>query len=211
MWTTGAKTAAYGLLLARTDWDVPKHRGLTYFVLPMQQDGVDVRPIKQMNLHASFNEVFISDARIPRRQRRRRGRVTAGASRSRPSRYERAGIGRIFTPASAESQGRTAREAAEEAAAYLKTYVWYPQRMGRPDLVIPHAKAAGKTDDTRIRQRIAVHPDARRASRSGRSNAHAPRARRATPGPEGSIGKLADVAHRAGVCGGARARSAARR
>jgi len=65
VWNTSAHHADFGMLLARTNWDVPKHRGITYFVLPMHQPGVEVRPLKQMNGHASFNEVFLSDARIP--------------------------------------------------------------------------------------------------------------------------------------------------
>jgi alkylation response protein AidB-like acyl-CoA dehydrogenase len=65
VWTSGAREATHGLLAARTNWDVPKRRGITYFLLPMQQDGVEVRPIKQMTGHASFNEVFMSNARVP--------------------------------------------------------------------------------------------------------------------------------------------------
>jgi alkylation response protein AidB-like acyl-CoA dehydrogenase len=64
VWNTSAHHADYGLLVARTDWDVPKHRGLTYFVLPMRQPGVEVRPLRQANGHTSFNEVFLDDARI---------------------------------------------------------------------------------------------------------------------------------------------------
>jgi alkylation response protein AidB-like acyl-CoA dehydrogenase len=65
VWNTSAHHADYGLLLARTDPDVPKHHGLTYFVLPMRQPGVEVRPLRQANGHASFNEVFLDQARIP--------------------------------------------------------------------------------------------------------------------------------------------------
>ena len=65
VWNTSAHHADYGMLLARTDWDVPKHQGISYFVLPMDQPGVEVRPILQMNRHSSFNEVFLTDARIP--------------------------------------------------------------------------------------------------------------------------------------------------
>ena len=57
----------YGLLLARTDWDVPKHEGITYFVIEMHQPGVVVHPLRQMNGHASFNQVFFTDARVPGR------------------------------------------------------------------------------------------------------------------------------------------------
>jgi alkylation response protein AidB-like acyl-CoA dehydrogenase len=65
LWSTSAHHADLGLLLARTDPDVPKHRGISYFVLPMHQPGVEVRPVHQMNEHSSFNEVFLSDARVP--------------------------------------------------------------------------------------------------------------------------------------------------
>ena len=65
VWNTSAHHAEYGMLLARTDWDVPKHKGISYFALPMHQPGVEVRPLRQMNRHASFNEVFLTDARVP--------------------------------------------------------------------------------------------------------------------------------------------------
>src|SRR4051794_41836770 len=53
------------MLLARTNADVPKHRGLTYFLMDMEQDGVDVRPLVQITGEAEFNELFIEEARIP--------------------------------------------------------------------------------------------------------------------------------------------------
>jgi alkylation response protein AidB-like acyl-CoA dehydrogenase len=65
VWTSGAKQATHGLLAARTNWDVPKRRGITYFLLPMRQDGVEVRPIRQMTGQANFNEVFFTNARVP--------------------------------------------------------------------------------------------------------------------------------------------------
>ena len=52
------------MLLARANWDVPKHKGLAYFVLDMKQPGVQVHPLKQMNGHASFNQVFFTDAMV---------------------------------------------------------------------------------------------------------------------------------------------------
>jgi alkylation response protein AidB-like acyl-CoA dehydrogenase len=65
VWTSGGHTAEYGLLLARTDWDVPKHQGVSYFVFPMRQPGVEVRPIKMITGESHFNEVFLDDARTP--------------------------------------------------------------------------------------------------------------------------------------------------
>ncbi|AFM18487.1 acyl-CoA dehydrogenase [Mycolicibacterium chubuense NBB4] len=64
VWTSGAQTADYALLLARTDWDVPKHKGLSLFVLPMKQPGIEVRPLVQITGESHFNEVFISDAEV---------------------------------------------------------------------------------------------------------------------------------------------------
>jgi alkylation response protein AidB-like acyl-CoA dehydrogenase len=65
VWTSGAQRADYGMLVARTDWDVPKHRGLSFFFFPMKQSGVQIRPIKQITGEAHFNEVFIDQARVP--------------------------------------------------------------------------------------------------------------------------------------------------
>lgn len=65
VWTSLAHRARWGLLLARTDPDVPKHKGLTYFVIDMHGEGVETRPLRQMTGHAEFNEVYFNDARIP--------------------------------------------------------------------------------------------------------------------------------------------------
>ena len=65
VWTSGAHLADIGLLLARTDPEKPKHRGLTMFVVDMRAKGVDVRPLRQMTGGASFNEVFFSEVRVP--------------------------------------------------------------------------------------------------------------------------------------------------
>src|SRR3546814_12675419 len=65
VWTSGAHIARYGILIARTDPSVPKHAGLSYFVIDMDQPGIEVRPIRAMTGRAIFNEVFLSDARVP--------------------------------------------------------------------------------------------------------------------------------------------------
>jgi alkylation response protein AidB-like acyl-CoA dehydrogenase len=64
VWTSGAQYADRGMLLARTDPDLPKHQGLTYFVIDLDQPGVEVRPLHQMNGAHGFNEVFFTDARV---------------------------------------------------------------------------------------------------------------------------------------------------
>jgi alkylation response protein AidB-like acyl-CoA dehydrogenase len=64
VWTTNAQFASYGLLLARTDADVPKHKGLTMFIVPMDGDGVTVRGLRQISGEAEFNEVFFDDLRL---------------------------------------------------------------------------------------------------------------------------------------------------
>ncbi len=69
IWTSGAHYSNYGILVVRTDPDVPKHKGLTYFFLDMKSPGVEIRPIKQISGGANFNEVFFNDVRIPDEQR----------------------------------------------------------------------------------------------------------------------------------------------
>jgi alkylation response protein AidB-like acyl-CoA dehydrogenase len=189
VWNTSAHHADFGLLLARTDRHVPKHRGLTYFALPMRQPGVEVRPLRQMNFHASFNEVFLTGARLPAANVV--GQVGAGwAVALTTLAYERR-FGAMRPPGYDPRAGRALDEARAESDAHFAVYSWYPQRAGRPDLVIEHARAAGVAGDPVIRQAIARLVTLQRTSAWTAARAQQARAGGARPGAEGSLGKLA--------------------
>jgi len=65
IWTTGAQVSQWGALLARTDPSAPKHQGITYFLLDMKSEGVEVKPLRELTGHAMFNTVFIDDVFVP--------------------------------------------------------------------------------------------------------------------------------------------------
>ena len=69
IWTTGAQYSDWGMIVTRTDPDVPKHAGLTYFIVDMKAPGVEIRPIKEITGDSHFNEVFFNDVRVPDSQR----------------------------------------------------------------------------------------------------------------------------------------------
>jgi alkylation response protein AidB-like acyl-CoA dehydrogenase len=189
VWNTSAHHADMGMLLARTDSSVPKHQGITYFALPMQQPGVEVRQLRQMNFHASFNEVFLTDARVPCENVI--GEVGHGwAAALTTLSYERR-FAALQRPAYVATPGQALAEARAEADRHFATYSWYPQRAGRPDLAVEHARAAGVADDPVIRQAIARLVTLHRVSLWTAERARQARARGARPGAEGSIGKLA--------------------
>jgi alkylation response protein AidB-like acyl-CoA dehydrogenase len=189
VWNTSAHHADMGMLLARTDWSVPKHQGITYFALPMRQPGVEVRQLRQMNFHASFNEVFLTDARVPADNVI--GEVGQGWKAALTTlAYERR-FSALRRPAYSAGPGRALDEARAEAEEHFATYSWYPQRAGRPDLVIEHARAAGVGADPVIRQAIARLITMQRTASWTADRARAARALGARPGAEGSIGKLA--------------------
>lgn len=192
IWTTSAHHADFGLLLARSNWDVPKHQGMTYFVLDMRQQGVEVRPLKQMNGHASFNLVFFTDARIPLTNRvdeegngwrvamttlmheRRAANALAGQSTSQPL------------------DGTIYEEERQENAVLAEPYTWYPQRAGRVDLAIERAVATQTLNDSVIRQELARLLMMSQCSEWTALRARAAQEKGQPQGPEGSLGKLAN-------------------
>ncbi len=188
VWNTSAHHADFGMLVARTDWDAPKHRGLTYFVLPMHQDTIEVRPLRQMNDHSSFNEVFMSDAVVPKDFVV--GDVGSGWSVALTTLAHERRFGAMTGPRARDGHGRALSEARNEADEHLATYTWYPQRAGRVDLVVEHARSAGCSKDAVVRQEITRLLSLQHVSQWTADRARATRVLGRPPGAEGSIGKL---------------------
>jgi alkylation response protein AidB-like acyl-CoA dehydrogenase len=160
VWTTLAHVAKWGLLVARTDPDQPKHKGLTYFVVDMHAPGVEVRPLRQITGEAEFNEVYFTDTRIPDSERL--GGIGEGWSVAITTLMnERVSIGGNVMPRGAGPIGEAVR-------------IW---------------RERGLTDPV-LRDRLTrlwVEAEALRLT-----NLRAAQLRRAgTPGPEGSVAKLA--------------------
>jgi alkylation response protein AidB-like acyl-CoA dehydrogenase len=160
VWTSLAHLSRYALLLARTDPDQPKHRGLTYFVLDMQADGVETRPLRQMTGQAEFNEVYLTGARIP--DTHRLGDVGAGW---------RVAMTTLMNERSAIGGSSSVRG----AGAIGDAVALWAQRPERRTPVLRDRLAALWT---RAEAQRLTDQRARRAATSG------------SPGPEGSIAKL---------------------
>ena len=139
VWTSGAHGADYGMLIARTDWDQPKHRGITFFWFPMRQEGVEVRPLRQITGDTRFNEVFITGARVP--DSHRLGELNQGWWVLQTAlAYERAVMG--------ASQRRGYGAGGATAAAHGRIPV--------PDLsLVELARSVGRAGDPRVRQDLA--------------------------------------------------------
>ena len=191
VWNTSAHKANWGLLLARSDWDARKHKGLSYFIIDMKQPGVQVFPLKQMNGHASFNQVFFNDAIVePEFMLEHGGDGWTVATTT--LMHERRGADgmRALASTSGKREGRIYEEEQAEIATTMEPYKWYPQRAGRVDLVIPRAKETGKINDPVVRQEIAklliMSKSAEWLARRARTAQEQGRPQ----GPEGSLGKL---------------------
>jgi len=189
VWNTSAHHADFGLLVARSNWDAAKHRGLTYFVIPMRQPGIVVRPLRQMNGHASFNEVFLDDARLPRDNVV--GSIGDGWAVARTTLAHERRFGALRFDGHGSASGRAIEEAGAEIREVFAPYVWYPQRAGRVDLLVDRARALGRDQDPVVRQEIARVLTLQRVSAWTADRARANRAAGKAPGAEGSIGKLA--------------------
>ena len=168
VWTSRAKVADYGMLIARTNWDVSKHKGLSFFFLPMKQPGVEVRPLRQITDESEFNEVFLTDARAPavnllgREGDGWRVLVTALS-------YERSVMG--------------------EAARGPRSGVGVERRQGEAEFVAL-AREAGRLQEPEIRQRIAQVTAWRRLNDLNSARAKA-EVQQGSSSPIMSLGKLA--------------------
>jgi alkylation response protein AidB-like acyl-CoA dehydrogenase len=191
VWTTSAHHADHGLLLARTDWDAPKHDGMSYFVIDVKQPGVDVQPLRQMNGHASFNQVFFTDAKVPAENLV--GKVGDGWKVAMTTlAHERRGADGLATPnKKGVKQGKIHAEERAENDKANEPYRWYPQRAGRVDLILERAKETGANKDPHIRQEIAKLMIMAKSAEWTARRARAAQQQGRPQGPEGSLGKLA--------------------
>jgi alkylation response protein AidB-like acyl-CoA dehydrogenase len=165
VWTTFAQYAKWCMLVARTDPDAPKHQGLTYFLMDMEQEGVEAKPLVQITGEGEFNEVFIEEARIP--DENVVGEVGSGWGVAITTLMnERAGLAFGAIAQIQNSLGRLARLATEV-------------RLG----------GGSAADDSYYRQRIAqLHIEAE-AMRLGAYRGLTKTMQSGIPGPEGSLGK----------------------
>jgi alkylation response protein AidB-like acyl-CoA dehydrogenase len=167
VWTTLAHVSRWGMLLARTDPEAPKHRGMTYFVVDMHASGVEVRPLRQMTGEAEFNEVYFTDVRIPDGERLG-GEGDGWHVGLTTLMNERVSLGGGFTPRGAGPIGDAVR-------------LWAGRRDSRAAAIGP--------DDIALKDRLMqrwVEAEVLRLT-----NIRASQNRKiGTPGPEGSVGKL---------------------
>ncbi|MFV0309435.1 MAG: acyl-CoA dehydrogenase family protein [Desertimonas sp.] len=159
VWTSGAQYAEFGYIICRTDPAVPKHRGLTAFIVPMRTSGVEARPLRQMTGGASFNEVFFDGARVGDDMRL-------------------GGVGDGWRVAMTTLGFERAAGAGGE-------------RPGGWSRVRALAEHLGVTGDTVVRQRLAALYTTLTVLRLTNQRVAAGVRAGQTPGPEGSIGKLA--------------------
>ncbi len=160
VWTSGGHIADMGMLIARTDPDVPKHQGISWFSFDMHQSGVDVRPLREMTGRALFNEVFLSDARVA--DDALVGGVHNGwAVANTTLAFERSGLGAgAGAPMALANPGTIAGDLPKTAGSFV-TKQRAPggggggaMTAGAQRLFTEMAKASGKIDDPNVRQAL---------------------------------------------------------
>jgi alkylation response protein AidB-like acyl-CoA dehydrogenase len=182
VWTSGAHVSKWGMLIARSHPDQPKHKGITYFLLDMSSPGVEVRPLRQITGDAEFNEVFLSDVRIP--DSARLGPEGGGWAVAQTTLMnERVALSSAFGGGGGggAAGGGAAPARARRAAA--------APRAGADEL-IARAKENGAWDDAAVRDRLVKLWIEGKLSVFNMQRAMAVRKAGGQPGPEGSIGKL---------------------
>ncbi|HVT77850.1 MAG TPA: acyl-CoA dehydrogenase family protein [Acidimicrobiales bacterium] len=195
VWTSGARAAVRGMLLARTDSEAPKHRGITYFIIDVDQPGVEIRPLKQMNGAESFNEVFFTDARVPHANvvgEQNNGWAVAITTLA----YERSGIGGglLGSATPGEKAGVLDRRVGDVVAGVgnvATTGSMSSGMAGGSRLLRRAAEAMARTNDPLVRDRVARLHTMTEATRLTNERAMAAVRAGGRPGPEGSTGKLA--------------------
>lgn len=192
VWTSGAQISKYGMLIARTNPDAPKHTGISYFVLDMEAPGVEVRPLRQITGDAEFNEVFLNDVRIP--DKWRIGPEGQGWSVAQTTLLnERVALSGAFGGA---ARRRRAAEASQKSSTNTGTSTDAQIRVGGLtggaviEALIRLAKANGQWENPVIRDRIINLYITGRVSAMNIARAAAARKAGGQPGPEGSIAKL---------------------
>jgi alkylation response protein AidB-like acyl-CoA dehydrogenase len=180
VWSTLAHHADFGMLLARTDPSVPKHRGITWFVIAMDQPGVEVRPLRQMNGKAEFNEVFLADAWVSDadvvggvNDGWATALTTLGLERAASARI--AGVGEPGGKA-----GWTGRRAGDYATS---TRTAEPRTGAGGSRLIALAREHRRTDDPHVRQDLARAFIANQITRLNALRAKAEAAAGKVPGP----------------------------
>ena len=156
VWTSGGHYADLGMLIARTNSDAPKHQGISYFAIAMDQPGVEIRPLKEMTGRALFNEVFMSDARVDDAALigdRNNGWAVANSTLM----FERAGLssGSGHAATSAAMPGTVAGHLDKRAGDFVqnrRSGGGGSQIRGAGRMLIELAKSVGKVDDPGVRQ-----------------------------------------------------------
>lgn len=159
VWTSLGQSADMGMLIARTNFDVPKHQGISWMAIDMHQAGVEVRPLVEMTGHAMFNEVFLSDARVPADDVV--GDVNNGwAATNTTLQAERAGLGAGGGGGGGSATPGTIAGNLDKRAGDFAPKPVDAKKARRPvagaapsqSMLVNFAKSAGKLDDPVIRQ-----------------------------------------------------------